>query len=60
MIESQNRVELVVGQRPVGRGDRAQHVGIEVNLVEGDGIMKAIVEVVSDRFTSVAEADPSR
>jgi hypothetical protein len=56
VIEPENRVELVVGQRPVGRGHRTQHVGVEVDLVQRDGIVEAIVEIVSHRFTSVAEA----
>jgi hypothetical protein len=60
VIEPENRIEFIVGQRPVDRGDRAQHVGIKVDLVERDGVVKAIIEVVSHRFTSVAEAGSSR
>jgi hypothetical protein len=60
VIESKDRVQFIIGQRSVDRGDRAQHVRVQVDLVERDGIVKAIVEVVSHRFTSVAEAGPSR
>jgi hypothetical protein len=47
MIESENRVQFIVGQTPVACGDRAQHVGIEGDLVERDGVVKAVVEVIS-------------
>jgi len=57
---AEHRVDLVVGQRPVGSGNRAQHVGEQVNLVERDGIVETIVEVVSHRSTSVAIAGPAR
>jgi hypothetical protein len=56
VIEPENGVEFVVGQRPVGHRHRAQHVGDQVDLVKRDGIMEAIVDVVSHRFTSIAEA----
>jgi len=56
----EHRVDLVVGQRPVGGGYRAQHVREQVDLVERYGIVEAIVEVVSHRSTSVAIAGPFR
>jgi hypothetical protein len=56
VTHAKHRVDLVVGQRPVGRGYRAQHVGEQLDLVERDGIMEAIVEVISHRSTSVAIA----
>ena len=56
MIEPEHRVDLVVGQWPVGRSDRAKHIGIEVDLVQCDGIVQAVVEVVPHRPTSVAAA----
>jgi len=59
VIEPENRVEFVVRQRPVGRCHRAEHVGVEVDLVERDEVMEAIIEIVSHRSTSVAEASPS-
>jgi hypothetical protein len=60
MTYAKYSVDLVVGQRPVGSGDRAQHVREQVNLVERDGIMEPIVEIVSHRSTSVAIAGRSR
>jgi len=54
------RVDLVVGQRPVGSGNRAQHVREQVNLIERDSVVETIVEVVSHRSTSVAIAGPFR
>jgi len=54
------RVDLVVGQRPVGSGNRAQHVREQVNLIERDSVVETIVEVVSHRSTSVAIAGPAR
>jgi hypothetical protein len=60
VTDAEYRVDLVVGQRPVGGGDRAQDVREQVNLIEGHGIVETIVEVVSHRSTSVAIAGPSR
>ena len=52
MTHAEHRVDLVVGERPVSGGNRAQHVREEVNLIERDGIVETIVEVVSHRSTS--------
>jgi hypothetical protein len=60
VTKAEDGIDLVVGQRPVGGGNRAQHVREQVNLVERDGIMETIVEVVSHRSTSVAIAGPAR
>jgi hypothetical protein len=57
LTNAEHRVDLIVGQRPVGRRYRAQHVGEQLDLIERDGIMDAIVEVVSHRSTSVAIAE---
>jgi len=59
VTHAEHRVDLIVGQRPVGSGNRAQHVREQVNLVERDGIVETIVEVISHRSTSVAFAGPS-
>jgi len=60
VTKAKHRVDLIVGQSPVGGGDRAQHVGVQVDLVERYGVVEAIVEVISHRFTSVAIAGPAR
>jgi len=60
VIEPENRVEFIVGERPVCRGHRGQHVGVKVDLVKRDGIGEAIVKVVSHRSTSIAAARPGR
>jgi len=60
VTHAEYRVDLVIGQRPVGGGNRAQHVREQVDLVKRDSIVEAIVEVVSHRSTSVAIAGPAR
>jgi len=59
MSESENGIEFVVSQRPVGGRDSAQHIGVQVDLIEGDGVVQAIVEIVSHRHTSIAVPDPA-
>jgi hypothetical protein len=56
VIEPENRVEFVVGQRPVGRGHGAEYIRVEIDLIERNGVMEAIVKVVSHRSTSSPQA----
>ena len=58
VTQTEYHVYLVVGQRSVGRSDRAEHVGIEVDFVQRNGVVKAIVKVISHRSTSLAVAGP--
>src|SRR5262245_11992334 len=60
--KAEHRVDLVVGQRPVGRGHRAQHVAVQADLVKRDGIVEPVVKVISHGSTSVTcpESGPDR
>jgi hypothetical protein len=60
VTQAEHRINLIVGERPVRGGDCAQHVGIQVDLVKRHGVVEAIVEVISHRFTSVTIAGPAR
>jgi len=53
VIEPENRVKFVVGQRPVGRGHGAEDICVEVDLIQRNGVVEAIVKVVSHRPTSL-------
>jgi hypothetical protein len=52
MIEPENRVEFVLGERPISRGYRAEDIRVEVDLIECDGVVEAIVKFLSHRSTS--------
>jgi mycothiol synthase len=47
--DAQRLVELGTGQRPVGGRHRGQHLGVELDLVQGDGILNTKVQLPGNR-----------
>lgn len=52
--KAEHRVDLVVGERPVRRRHRAQHVAVQADLVKRDGVVESVIKVFAHRSTSVA------
>ncbi len=42
-------IELCGGERPVRRRDRAQHLGVELDLIEGDAVVNTQVQLPGNR-----------
>jgi hypothetical protein len=53
---AEHRVDLGVGQPAVSRRNRAEHLGIQINLIERHGVVNAVVEVCPQRSTSCSQA----
>jgi mycothiol synthase len=48
-VEPEHLVELGIGKRPIGRRDRAQHVGIEIDLIQSDDVVDAQIQLPRNR-----------
>jgi hypothetical protein len=53
--EPEYLVDLLCGERPVGRSYRAEHLGVELDLLKRDQIMDPEVDVTTHAPTSSAE-----
>jgi len=42
-------VKFSVGQRPVGRGDGAEHIGVQVDLIQGDAVVNTKIQLSRNR-----------
>jgi hypothetical protein len=47
--DTERRVKFGGGQRPIGSRHRAQHLGVELDLVQGDGILDTKVQLPGNR-----------
>ena len=56
--DTEDSVKLGVGEGAVSSRHCAQHVRVQVDLVESHGIVKPVVKIVSHRFTSIALPGP--
>src|SRR5438105_13998041 len=43
--QTQHLVDFRFGQRPVGRGDRAEHVGVQIDLGQGDAVVNTKIQL---------------
>jgi mycothiol synthase len=49
VVDAQRLVEFGGGQRPVGGRHRAQHLGVELDLIKGDAVMNTKVQLPGNR-----------
>jgi methyl coenzyme M reductase subunit C len=49
MIDAEDLVELGVGERPVRCRDRSKHVGVEIDLVQGNAVGNTKVQLPGNR-----------
>jgi len=56
--EAKHRVDLVIGERSVRSRHRAQHLAVQADLVEGNGIVEAVIKVFSHVSTSATSRCP--
>ena len=47
--DAEHLVELGIGQRTVGRRDRAQHVGVQIDLIQCDAVVNTKIQLVRNR-----------
>jgi hypothetical protein len=49
LADAEYLVEFASRQRTIDRRDRAQHLGVQIDLVEGDSVMDTIIKLLSHR-----------
>jgi hypothetical protein len=42
-------VQFSIGKRPVGRGDSAEHVGVQVDFIQGDAVVNTKIQLPRNR-----------
>ena len=47
--DPEDLIEFLRGERPVGRGHRAQYLGVQLDLIQRDSVVNAQVQVLSQR-----------